>query len=211
MGMSASESSSTPKKYSSKSTQRGDSGQPVTPHPAGESPGSGQIEQRTAVAPGVEAKESRYLDGLVRVLARVTSDPFDISHAVEDLRGLIEETVRREIGALRREVNGAFDDLRGEMNVRFEAIESQLTMIRWMLGATITLLVALFILVVDMALSENRSDTPPPPPPSAAVQAPARTETGPPIGAEPGSQAPSLVAPGEPSVRADPPADQPRP
>lgn len=200
MGMSASESSSTPKKYSSKSTQRGDSGQPVTPHPAGESPGSGQIEQRTAVAPGVEAKESRYLDGLVRILARVTSDPFDISHAVEDLRGLIGETVRREIEALCN-----------EMNVRFKAIESQLTMIRWMLGATITLLVALFILVVDMALSENRSDTPPPPPPSAAVQAPARTETGPPTGAEPGSQAPSLVAPGEPSVRADPPADQPRP
>ena len=198
--MSASKSSSTLKQSSSESTQRGDSGQPVTPHPAGESPGSGQIEQRAAVLPGVEAKKSRYRDGLVRILARVTSDPLDINHAVEDLRGLIEETVRREIEALRN-----------EMNVRFKAIESQLTMIRWMLGATITLLVALFILVVDMALSGNRSDTPPPPPPSAAVQAPARTETVPPTGAETGSQAPSLVAPGEPSVRADPPADQPSP
>ena len=166
---------------------------------------------------GVEAPESRYQAGLVGILSQVTSDPVEVNHAAKDLRGLIEATVRREIGVFRREMNVMFESLRTELNVKFEAmearfkaiedrskgIESQLTMIRWMLGAMITLLVALFIVVFDMARSDDRSGTPLPQPQSVTVQAP--------TGATPSSEASTLAAPGDPSVTEDVPADQPAP
>lgn len=126
--------------------------------------------------------------------------------------------MRREIGVFRREMNVKFESLRTEMNVKFEAIEdrfkgieSQLTMIRWMLGAMITLLVALFIVVFDMARSDDRSGTPLPQPQSVTVQAPTKTETVAPTGAAPSSEASTLGAPGDPSVTEDVPADQPAP
>lgn len=63
MPMPESESSSTPK-------------QPDATRPAGESPGSGQVEQSVAAVLEFEATESRYRNGLVGLLARVASDPF---------------------------------------------------------------------------------------------------------------------------------------
>ena len=173
---------------------------------------------------------------------------------MEDLRALIEETVRREFavlhgdfGVLRKEMDvtvGAicgesgtfhkemdsgfvalrkqmavrFEVTQKEMNARFEALASQYRTIRWMLGVAIALLVAilashvvLFVLVVNIVLSEDRSGTPLPPPPNATVQAPAGTETAPPTGAVLGSEAPEGAAPGEQSATADPPEDQPTP
>ena len=254
--MPESESSSTPEQPPSESTQRGDSEQPDATRPAGESSGSGQVEQSVAAAPEFEATETRYPDGLVGFLGRVASDPFEVNHAVEDLRAMIEATVRREIGVFRREVNVKFESLRGEigilrkemdltlkslrkemdvrfeslrgemdvtfeslrgeiralrkeMEVRFEAIESQLTMLRWMLGLGITLLVAIFVLLVHIVLTDDRPSTPLPQSPT--VQTPAGTETVLPSGAVPGSEAPVRAAPGGPSGAADPPADQPTP
>ncbi len=256
MPMTESESSSTPEQPPSESTQRGDSEQPDATRPAGESSGSGQVEQSVAAAPEFEATETRYPDGLVGFLGRVASDPFEVNHAVEDLRAMIEATVRREIGVFRREVNVKFESLRGEigilrkemdltlkslrkemdvrfeslrgemdvtfeslrgeiralrkeMEVRFEAIESQLTMLRWMLGLGITLLVAIFVLLVHIVLTDDRPSTPLPQSPT--VQTPAGTETVLPSGAVPGSEAPVRSAPGGPSGAADPPADQPTP
>ena len=256
MPMPESESSSTPEQPPSESTQRGDSEQPDATRPAGESSGSGQVEQSVAAAPEFEATETRYPDGLVGFLGRVASDPFEVNHAVEDLRAMIEATVRREIGVFRREVNVKFESLRGEigilrkemdltlkslrkemdvrfeslrgemdvtfeslrgeiralrkeMEVRFEAIESQLTMLRWMLGLGITLLVAIFVLLVHIVLTDDRPSTPLPQSPT--VQTPAGTETVLPSGAVPGSEAPVRAAPGGPSGAADPPADQPTP
>lgn len=216
MRMPAPESSSGTEQPASESTQRGDSEQPDATRPAGESPVSGQVEQSVATVPELEATESRYRDGLVGILSRVASNPFEVNHAVEDLRAMIEETVRREIGVFRREVNVKFESLRGEiralrkeMEVRFEAIESQLTMLRWMMGLGITLLIAIFVLSVHIVLADDRPSTPLPQSPT--VQVPAGTETAPPSSAVPGSEAPVSAAPGGPSGAADPPADQPTP
>ena len=180
--------------------------------------GSGQVEQSVAAGQQVETPESRYQAGLVSILSQVTSDPLEVNHAVEDLQGLIEATVRREIGVFRREVNVMFKSLRREMDgkfeamdARFEAIESQPTMIRWMLGAIITLLVALFIVVFDMARSDDRSATPLPQSQSVTLQAPTKTETVAPTGAAPSNEASTLAAPGDPSVTKAVPADQPAP
>ena len=278
MPMSAPDSSSTPKQSSSEATQRADSGQRAAPRRAGESPGPVQVEQSVAVAPDFEATETRYRDGLIHIFSQVASDPSEVNHAVEDLRALIEETVRREVGLLRGEfdvlrgefgalrgefgaLRGEFDVLRGEfgvlrkeMDLRFEALgkemgvlrkemgvlrkeidvrfdamqkemdaaiaalQSENKTLRWMMGAVITMMVALFashvaliVLLVNMVLSEDRSGTPLPPPPNATVQAPAGTETAPPTGAVLGSEAAEVAAPGGQSATADPPDDQPTP
>lgn len=212
--MSASESKSTSERSSSEVTQREDGENRDATRPAGESPGSGQVAQSVPVVPGIEATESRYRNGLIGILSRVTSNPFEVNHAVEDLRSMIEETVRREVGVLRKEMDAGFK----AVEARFKAIESQLTMVRWMLGAVFTMLaavlaalVALIVIVVNLASSVDRSGTPLPPPPSATVQAPAKTETVPPTGAVPGRESSAVAAPGGTAVTADPPADQTTP
>ena len=226
--MSVSESNSTSERSSSESTQREDGENREATRRAGESPGSVQVEQSIAVAPELEATESRYQTGLVTLLAKVTSDPVAVYHAVADLRALIEETVRREIAILRKETNAAFKVVEAKfasmeakfasVEAKIESLESRFTMVCWMLGAVITLLVAvvtalvaLIVIVVNLASSLDRSGTPPPPPPSATVQAPARTETVPPTGAVPDREGPAIAAPGGTAVTADPPADQTTP
>lgn len=97
------------------------------------------------------------------------------------------------------------------MNARFEALESQIRMLRWMVGVSITLLVAIFVLLAKLAFAEDRLATPLPPPQTPAAQEPAETETAPPTGTVRGSEAPALAAPGEPSAEADTPADQSTP
>ena len=223
--MLASESNSTSERSSSESTQREDGENREATRRAGESPGSVQVEQSIAVAPELEATERRYQTGLVTLLSKVTSDPVAVYHAVADLRALIEETVRREIGVLRKETNAAFKVVEAKfasmeakfasVEAKIESLESRFTMVCWMLGAVITLLVALvashvalFVFVVNMELSRDRSGASLPPPPSATVQAPARTETVPPTGAVPGREGPALAAPGGTAVTADQPADQ---
>ena len=82
---------------------------------------------------------------------------------------MIEETVQREIGVFRREMNVKFESLRGEiralrkemeagfeslestLEAGFRAIERELTVLRWMMGAMITLLIVVFVLVVHIA------------------------------------------------------------
>ena len=169
--MSASDSSSTPKQPSSEAAPRGDSGNRGATEPAGESPGSGQVEQSVPVTTDLKATESRLPTGLTHFLSRVASDPFEVSHAVEDLRTLIEETVRREFGVLRN-----------ELEVRFEALESKFQTLNRVMGVVISLLVALLasvialiVLVVTMVLSGDRSGATLPPPPTPTVQAPAET------------------------------------
>ena len=219
--MSASESNSTSERSSSESTQREDGENREATRRAGESPGSVQVEQSIAVAPELEATERRYQTGLVTLLSKVTSDPVAVYHAVADLRALIEETVRREIGVLRKETNAAFKVVEAKfasVEAKIESLESRFTMVCWMLGAVITLLVAvvtalvaLIVIVVNLASSLDRSGTPPPPPPSATVQAPARTETVPPTSAVPDREGPAIAAPSGTAVTADPPADQTTP
>ena len=111
-----------------------------------------------AAVPEFEATESRYRNGLVGILSRVASNTLEVNHAVEDLRAMIEETVRREIGVFRKEMNVKFESLRGEiralrkeMEAGFRAIERELTVLRWMMGAMITLLIVVFVLVVHIA------------------------------------------------------------
>ena len=212
--MATADSNSTTKQSEREPTQRGGGENREATRPAGESPVSGQVEQSVPAVPEVEATESRYRTGLVRMLSRVTSDPLEVYHAMENLRAMIEETVRREIGTLRREVNAGFKSI----EARIESLESQFKMYRSLIVAVITLLVALItmvaaliVLVVNLVASADRSGTPLPSPPSATVQAPARTETVSPTGAVPGSEAPALAAPGGTAVTADQPADQSTP
>lgn len=197
------QSSSTPKQSSSESELRGDSGNRGATGTAGESLGSGQVDQNVATALEFEATERHPRTGLVRIPSQVISSPFAVNHAVGDLRALIEGTVRREIWILRRAV---------------KALQSQFKVVRWMLRAVITLLVvflasqvALIILVVNMALSVGRSGTPLPPPRSPAVQVAAETETVPPTGTVLGNEALELAAPGGSPVTADAPRDHATP
>ena len=301
MAVASSESSSAPKQSSSESARRTDGENRDATHPAEESPGLSQVEQSVALAPEFEATESRPRTELLRALSRGSSDAFEASHAVEELRATIEEAVRRGVGALgrqvnaqfevveakfdglrnemnskfevveakfdslrnemnskfeaveakfkslrnemnskfeaveakfdglrsemnskfeaieakfeslRNEMNAKFESLRSEMNARFEALESQIRMLRWMVGVSITLLVAIFVLLAKLAFAEDRLATPLPPPQTLAAQEPAETETAPPTGTVRGSEAPALAAPGEPSAKADTPADQSTP
>ena len=121
------------------------------------------------------------------------------------------EAIEAKFESLRNEMNAKFEALRSEMNARFEALESQIRMLRWMVGVSITLLVAIFVLLAKLAFAEDRLATPLPPPQTPAVQEPAETETAPPTGTVRGSEAPALAAPGEPSAEADTPADQSTP
>lgn len=201
--MSTYQSSSTPKQSSSESEPRGDSGNRGATETAGKSLGSGQVDQSVATAREFEASEGHPRTGLVRISSQVTASPFELNHSVKDLRALIEATARREIWVLRKEV---------------EALQSEFKMVRWMLGAVITLLVALlasqvalFVLLVNMAPSVGRLGTPLPPPRSPTVQVPAETETVPPTGTAIGSEALGLAAPGWPPVTADVPDDHAAP
>lgn len=79
---------------------------------------------------------------------------------------------------------------------------------------TVTLQVGTFATLVSLIvllLCEDRLDMSLPPPRSVTVQVAAETETAPPTSASPGSENLELAAPGEASVTADPPADQPAP
>ena len=162
--MSTYQSSSTPKQSSSESEPRGDSGNRGATETAGKSLGSGQVDQSVATAREFEASEGHPRTGLVRISSQVTASPFELNHSVKDLCALIEATARREIWVLRKEV---------------EALQSEFKMVRWMLGAVITLLVALlasqvalFVLLVNMVPSVGRLGTPLPPPRSPTVQVP---------------------------------------
>lgn len=138
---------------------------------------------------------------------------------MEDLREMIEGAVQRGIGALRKEMNAKFEAVeakiaafRSEVDARFKALESQITMLRWMIGAVITLqvavlaaLVTLIVLVANMALSENRTSTPLPRSPT--VQVPAETMTAPPTGTVPGSEVSAPAAPERPAEQSV--SDQP--
>ena len=126
--------------------------------------------------------------------------------------------LRKEMGVLRKEMDLRFDAMQKEMDAAIAALQSENKTLRWMMGAVITMMVALFashvaliVLLVNMVLSEDRSGTPLPPPPNATVQAPAGTETAPPTGAVLGSEAAEVAAPGGQSATADPPDDQPTP
>lgn len=196
----ATESRSAPERSARELVGCGDAGNLGAAGAAEPAPDSGQVEQSVAVPPRRETTESGYRTGLVRALAKLTRNPFRVNPAMEDLRALIEETVRREVGALRR-----------ELNIRFEAVESKPTIIRWVLGIVLVMHVAMFGILVQTLLSEHRSRTLPPPPPSPTLKAPAGTETASPTGPAPGDDAQAPAAHSGSSGLADPVADPPTP
>ena len=166
-----------------------------------ESPTAGQVEQRAAPHAELEATEGHYRTGLVRALTQLTPDAFEVNSVLEDLRALIEETVRREVGALRRELNAKLESLSREMNAKLESLDSRFKMMCWAMGLMAMMQLAIFAALVQILLREDR----PPPPPSPTLQEPAVTEAVPPTVAVPDSQAPARAEPDEPSVAEDPP------
>ena len=84
---------------------------------------AGQLGQSVAEPAVLDTAEPRYCMGQVRIPDRVATGGFEIRDAFEDLRVMVGETVRHEVGALRR-----------EMNSKFEALESRFRGIRWTLG-----------------------------------------------------------------------------
>ena len=159
---------------------------------------------------------------------------------VEDLRALIEGAVRREVGALRREMNvrleafGAMFDakieaLKAKFDAKFEALEAkiealdakfeakfealqfQIKMMRWVLGIVVVMQIAMFGMMYRLVFFEDRSRTPPPPPPSPTLQAPAGTEAESTTGTGPGQGASAIAARDGSSGTADPAADPPTP
>lgn len=198
--MVATESGSVPEPSAHELAGCRDAGNFGAPRAAEPAPDSGQVEQSVAVPPGRGTTESGYRAGLVRAVAKLTRNPFNVNQAMEDLRALIEETVRREVGVLRR-----------EMKIGFEAVELKPKIISWVLGIVVVIHVSMFGILVQTLLSEHRSCMPPPTAPSPTLLVPAGTETVPTTGPAAGDDAQASAAHSGSSGLADPAADPPTP
>ena len=215
--MPRSESSSDPEQSAAESSHRRESEDHGSECSEKETPRLGQFEQSIAEPSPLDIPESPYPDGLVGLLSQVTPDSFEANRALEDLRLMIERTVRREIDWLAREIGaqleafGAKSEAReAKSEVRFaaiesrlESLESQFRMIRWMLGLNIAMLIAILVLL----LSESRSPTSHPLPRGDAVQAPAETETAQSPGDTPVSETTEISSPTANSDGSEAPAD----
>ena len=213
-------SSSVSEKSAAESAQRRDSKDHGSERSEKETPPSGQFEQSILEPPPLETPESPYPGGLVSLLSQVTPDSFEVNRALEDLRSMIERTVRREVGWLAKVISAKLEafgsklearDVRSEARsearfaaneARLESLESQFRMIRWMLGLMFAMLLAVLVLLV----TERRSTAPLPLPRDAAVQVPVGTETSQPRGA-PVHEATELSGPAETSDGSEAPAD----
>ena len=224
-------SSSVSEKSAAESSQRRDSKDHGSERPEKETPPSGQFEQSILEPPPLETSESPYPGGLVSLLSQVTPDSFEVNRALEDLRSMIERTVRREVGwlakvisakleafgaklealearSVAREARSEAREARSEARFaanesRLESLESQFRMIRWMLGLIFAMLIAVLVLLV----SERRSPAPLPSPRDAAVQVPVGTETSQPRGA-PVHEATEVSEPTGNSDGSEEPADR---
>ncbi len=72
-------------------------------------------------------------------------------------REIVERLTRLEEG--QKSLERRFDDLRSEMNGRFEAVDKRFDMLQWMLGLFITIVLVILGFVLRMQWQMNRRQT----------------------------------------------------
>lgn len=227
-------SSSVSEKSAAESAQRRDSKDHGSERSEKETPPSGQFEQSILEPPPLETPESPYPGGLVSLLSQVTPDSFEVNRALEDLRSMIERTVRREVGwlakvisakleafgaklealearSVAREARSEAREVRSESRseARFAANEARLESLESqfrMIRWMLGLMFAMLLAVLVLLVTERRSTAPLPLPRDAAVQVPVGTETSQPRAA-PVHEATELSGPAETSDGSEAPAD----
>ena len=124
--MPKSESSSDLEQSAAESSQRRDSEDLGSERSEKEPLRSGQFEQSIVEPPPLDTPENPYPEGLVGLLSRVTPDSFEVNRALEDLRLMIERTVRREVGWLARVISAKLEASETKSEARFKASEAKL-------------------------------------------------------------------------------------
>ena len=220
--MPASESSSDPEQPTSESSLLRDTEEHSSTRPEWDPTRYGRVEQSVLKPPGLDGVAGPARNALVGVLARIAPNDLEVHQALEDLRSMIEETVRREVRTLAKEMNANFEAIEARFEAKFEAgfkviearleaVESQLKMMRWMMSVMITLNLAVLALLVGNLFYDRPSGTPIMLPPGTTLQVPAGTVTAQPVGSVRVTDPTEPAQPVGTAAATDPPADQTAP
>ena len=82
-------------------------------------------------------------DALLRLFAKIEQDPITVHEALEDIRAVSGENIRKDIEGLEIRMTARFDttDARIDtIDARFNALQREISSLRWMIGVGFTLL-----------------------------------------------------------------------
>ena len=89
-------------------------------------------------------------DALLRLFAKIEQDPITVHEALEDIRAVSGENIRKDIEGLEIRMTARFDttdaridtiDARFDMiDARFDGLQREISSLRWMIGIGFTLL-----------------------------------------------------------------------
>ena len=82
-------------------------------------------------------------DALLRLFAKIEQDPITVHEALEDIRAVSGENIRKDIEGLEIRMTARFDttDARIDtIDARFDGLQREISSLRWMIGVGFTLL-----------------------------------------------------------------------
>ena len=82
-------------------------------------------------------------DALLRLFAKIEQDPITVHEALEDIRAVSGENIRKDIEGLEIRMTARFDttDARIDtIDARFDGLQREISSLRWMIGIGFTLL-----------------------------------------------------------------------
>ena len=82
-------------------------------------------------------------DALLRLFAKIEQDPITVHEALEDIRAVSGENIRKDIEGLEIRMTARFDttDARIDtIDARFNGLQREISSLRWMIGIGFTLL-----------------------------------------------------------------------
>ncbi len=88
-------------------------------------------------------------DALLRLFAKIEQDPITVHEALEDIRAISGENVRKDIEGLEIRTTARFDTIDARLDstdARFDALQREISSLRWMIGIGFTLL-SIFIAI----------------------------------------------------------------
>lgn len=97
------------------------------------------VAEQSVLDPTAAVVEERPRGRLVDLLGRISTGPLDVHEAWEDLRSMIEGVVGREVRRLEE-----------RMEAKFDALQSEFAVMRWMVGVLIALVIALLALIITI-------------------------------------------------------------
>ena len=75
-------------------------------------------------------------DALLRLFAKIEQDPITVHEALEDIRAVSGENIRKDIEGLEIRMTARFDTT----DARFDGLQREISSLRWMIGIGFTLL-----------------------------------------------------------------------